>query len=350
MSLNQRTQRGRMGFTLIELLVVIAIIAILIGLLLPAVQKTREAAARTQCQNNLKQLALAWHAYHDVNESFPYGRKYSFTFADGSQTLVEIPWTLFILPYIEQGTLYQKYYSMTATTIYGTSSDPNVNPIAAVIPTFLCPSDDNQKRQVQDDGSYSGTPGVVYGTCAYLANGGYTGPQAGKGIADFEGYAPVVRITDITDGTSSTLLLGEHSTHNDPLWAATMAAQGVDPTSSWYGDETGPFYTAWNSLYYQRVSSADDYSRKLPMNWRIPSTSTDLDYLYAYGLFGFGSNHPGGANFAFCDGSVHFLPNSVSTTVVGAPVPDNWGTPENLTLLMALSTRAGGEVIPEGNY
>src|SRR5262245_49096458 len=133
MSQNKRTQRGRRGFTLIELLVVIAIIAILIGLLLPAVQKIREAAARTQCENNLKQLALAWHSYHDANESFPWARVH-FTFADGSRTWTS--WVVPIMPYLEQGTLYQKFYSMTAATYQGTSSDPTVNPTAAVIPTL----------------------------------------------------------------------------------------------------------------------------------------------------------------------------------------------------------------------
>ncbi len=137
---NQRAPRGRTGFTLIELLVVIAIIAILIGLLLPAVQKVREAAARTQCQNNLKQIALAWHYYHDTNDRFTNG-SVLFTFADGSQT--QTSWVITIAPYLEQGSLYQRFYSMTAATILGVSSDPNINPSAAVIPTLFCPSDDS---------------------------------------------------------------------------------------------------------------------------------------------------------------------------------------------------------------
>src|SRR5262249_28060475 len=175
MSLNVPTQRERTGFTLIELLVVIAIIAVLIGLLLPAVQKVREAAARTQCQNNLKQLALAWHSYHDANECFPYGQVL-FTFAGGSNFATS--WVVLILPYLEQGPIYQRLYSMTATTVRGTSSDPNVNPQAAVIPTLLCPSDDNQKHQVVN---VSGDPwapaGTVYGTYAYRANTGYGNPH-----------------------------------------------------------------------------------------------------------------------------------------------------------------------------
>src|SRR5262245_9384477 len=125
MSQNQRAQQERTGFTLIELLAVIAIIAILIGLLLPAVQKVREAAARSQCENNLKQLALAWHSYHDTNEYFPLGAV-NFTFADGSQNTVA--WVVLIMPYLEQGALYQRFYSLTAnppsyTALGGPSSD-----------------------------------------------------------------------------------------------------------------------------------------------------------------------------------------------------------------------------------
>jgi prepilin-type processing-associated H-X9-DG protein len=240
---------------------------------------------------------------------------------------------------------------MTATTYQGPSSDPNVNPTAAVIPTLLCPSDDNQKHQVSS--AFSGPSpvdspaGDVYGTCAYLANGGYGNPVISEfltfemGIATMQPYISTsVRITDITDGTSFTLLLGEHSTHYDPLWAATIAAavQQLGPTYTWITEETHPAYTSWITGYYCRIGSADS-SKGLPINWRIPSTSTDWHFALDYNLMGYGSNHPGGANFAFCDGSVHFLPNSVSTTMVG-----------NITLLEALSTRAGGEVIPEGGY
>src|SRR5262249_3309780 len=161
-----------------------------------------------------------------------------------------ISWVVPILPYLEQGMLYQKFCA--AASGWGTSSeDPNVNPIAAVIPTLLCPSDDNQQHQVI-------WLGTAFGTCAYHANGG-----SGNIFNDHNGIAggayyrnPPVRITDITDGTSSTFLLGEMSTHHDPLWAATMAANGL-ATTDWPADPINPNYTAWYGLYAYLVGSSN---------------------------------------------------------------------------------------------
>src|SRR5829696_695328 len=134
--------RHRSGFTLIELLVVIAIIGVLIGLLLPAVQKVREAAARMKCANNLKQLALGCHNYHDTNGVLPYGRKY-----DIWDTYT---WTQLVLPYVEQTAVYGGYFTLNQTpyvTSYPGSNGPIGNDVRlrtsrhAVIQTFLCPSD-----------------------------------------------------------------------------------------------------------------------------------------------------------------------------------------------------------------
>jgi prepilin-type processing-associated H-X9-DG protein len=314
------------------------------------VQKVREAASRMSCQNNLKQMALAWHSYHDVNESFPIGLGY-YLCADGGRKWT--PWVITIAPYLEQGALCQLFFM--SSNYLSTSSDPNVNPQAASYPALLCPSDGNQKRQVVELAT-----GRVWGTASYTANGGYGLPYAslGRNGVAVQTEAPVDnytsnpsswRITDITDGTSSTLMLGENSTHNDPLLAATMIANGIsDPD---YLNPASALYTWW----YENppIGSADVFGDGLPMNWRIPSTSVPLNYVFDFHANfggGYSSNHPGGCNFAFCDGSVHFLPNSVSTTIVGAPVTNNLGINENLTLLMALSTCAGGEVIPGNDF
>src|SRR5262249_52693393 len=210
-------------------------------------------------------------------------------------------------------------------------------PSAAVIPTLLCPSDDNQQRQVVQNvpGPLSDDLGDVYGTCAYRANGGPASFSLNAVIGLSATFT--TRIADITDGTSTTLLLGEWSTHHDPLFTATISKFPLNKGSRSY--ETSPTYTSWSRASHYQIGSSNCGGYGLPMNWQIPNTSTSWIYPLWYAFSGYGSNHPGGANFFFCDGSVHFLPNSVSTTMVG-----------DITLLVALSTRAGDEVIPEGGY
>jgi len=162
----RRSQKSVLGFTLIELLVVIAIIAILIALLLPAVQKVREAAARTQCTNNLKQMGLAFHGYHDVNNSFPCGVSDTLSDPSTNAYYMSLPWGVYLLPYLEQDNLYKKFSvcSLSPAGLWNSrlpwvdspggvphtfnnqagfnyaSSDPNVNPAAATVPVYRCPS------------------------------------------------------------------------------------------------------------------------------------------------------------------------------------------------------------------
>jgi prepilin-type N-terminal cleavage/methylation domain-containing protein len=185
----------RTAFTLIELLVVIAIIAVLIGLLLPAVQKVREAASSSQCKNNLKQLGLALHGYHDANRSFPPG-----VVADTSDLRSgRHSGLVYLLPYLEQNNLSNRY-DFTATW----RSPGNLALAQTRVPEFLCPS---ASGQVPEDGGVSGAPtdyAFCKGAMAYLSADATIRP--GSGLFDVNSAR---RIADVRDGTSQTFAMGE---------------------------------------------------------------------------------------------------------------------------------------------
>jgi prepilin-type N-terminal cleavage/methylation domain-containing protein len=185
----------RKAFTLIELLVVIAIIAVLIGLLLPAVQKAREAGSRIRCANNLKQLGLALHNYHEANGSFPPG-----VVADTSDVRNgKHSGLVFLLPYVEQQPLYRGYDFALSW-----KASANLAVAQVRVPTFLCPSGPND---VPDDGGVPGAP-TDYAFCkgaqAYLSASGAV--QPGSGLFDVDSLR---RFADILDGTSQTFAMGE---------------------------------------------------------------------------------------------------------------------------------------------
>jgi prepilin-type N-terminal cleavage/methylation domain-containing protein/prepilin-type processing-associated H-X9-DG protein len=306
----------RAAFTLIELLVVIAIIAILIGLLLPAVQKVREAAARIQCANNLKQLGLAAHAYHDAYKKFPLAN--SALVPQGPLYLTPF---MPLLPYLEQSALYTLYVNNKNDTYNVGATSPGATPL----PILFCPSDDIPAQPVQLPGT-----NFYYGIASYRGNSSglsYLDSNFGNDGVFINGPTPV-RITGIRDGTSNTILFGEYS-NNEPNWPAygSLFGSGQLPfcllMSSWDGTS---FLTPYATGYYA-------LNAKLPP---VPSNpNAALVYLLAR-EYGFGSSHTGGANFGFCDGSVHFLANSVAATPGG--------------LLSALCTRAGGEVVDSSSF
>jgi prepilin-type N-terminal cleavage/methylation domain-containing protein/prepilin-type processing-associated H-X9-DG protein len=333
--------RCRPGFTLIELLVVIAIIAILIGLLLPAVQKVREAANRAKCVNNLKQLALACHSYQDTYQGFPYAYDESTSttgpfFHIGYATAI-IP----LLPFLEQGNLYQQLYNVAvANNTYmgnyfggGLGNTPGSD-IATPLAVLACPSDQLPSPPTTYDSVFQAYVGVT----SYVGNiGDFTPGLQGAFYFNNQNYgmAPPTSLTAITDGTSSTVLFGERSNYN-PFWTAFTNATGFFPGVPFYA-RVSTWGTA-GEISYPGPIAVGDYSLNYnpPFDPANPLNPDILGRLYAYG-----SGHPGGANFAFCDGSVHFISNAINN----APTLAN-----GETILQALCSIDGGEVIDATQY
>lgn len=300
----------RRGFTLIELLVVIAIIAVLIALLLPAVQQAREAARRTQCKNNMKQLGLAMHNYHDTYRVFPPGwiavdpatRAMS-----AHEGLSGFGWGTMILPQIDQSALYNQLNLNLAV------NDPaNLPHIKTILPAFVCPSDTapRQTWEIEEEGS----PGTVL---AELATANYIaafGTEELDGCENAPGTAPVsaqgqcigdgtlyhnsrIGIRDITDGTSSTIFIGERKTKPQDGWWSTWS--GMVPE----GEEA-----------FQRILGSLDHPPNHP----------------AQHLDDFSSYHVGGSQFLLADGHVRFVSENIDRL-----------------LYQSLGTIQGGETVGE---
>jgi prepilin-type N-terminal cleavage/methylation domain-containing protein/prepilin-type processing-associated H-X9-DG protein len=323
----------RRGFTLIELLVVIAIISILMGLLLPAVQKIRESAARLQCQNNLKQIGLALHNYHTINGAFPTSNRTSPT------AKVRYGWMTASLPYIEQGNVYAGYDYTT-----NWDSPTNLQVTSLQIKIFQCPSSPNPSRLDGDQQNLaSNLPWVpVVATTDYatiasvhpLLAALYPGQiQALNGILA-RNTSP--RITDITDGTSNTLLVVE-SAGRPQLWqVGKPIGSPTDPTNPVRVNGGG--WARASSDFDLKGSSFDGTS--LPGPCAINCTNgANVGNAYPdprFGTNGTGetySFHTGGANLLFGDGSVHFVGQSI-----------------NIVTYAALVTAQGGEVVDASQY
>jgi prepilin-type N-terminal cleavage/methylation domain-containing protein/prepilin-type processing-associated H-X9-DG protein len=305
----------RPGFTLIELLVVLAIIAVLLGLLLPAVQKVRAAAARIQCANNLKQIALAAHSYHDVASQFPTGAHLP-VYVGGVPTGGTNLWVE-LLPYFEQGNLYAGWdFQDNSKNVAPDRKAAQVQ----VIKLLLCPSD-----ALPDPVSQATAPFIppwswgFYGLSSYGGNAGKRSVHASRMTRDGIFWIDsCVRFAGITDGTSNTFLFGERY-HRDPEFDRLLP--DVPPATDHMAARG-----RWGFVAHPAVMAQVTLSTPVPINYGMPSDG-DL-FAVQDRICAFGSGHPGGANFAFADGSVRFLSDST-------PLP----------MLKALSTRAGGEVV-----
>ena len=298
---------SRRGFTLIELLVVIAIIAILIALLLPAVQQAREAARRTQCKNNLKQIGLALHNYHDVHSTLPSGW---IAVENGQHSAHHggsgAGWGTMILPFMDQAPLYNSFDASLSII------DPANEPFhTTILPAWQCPSDPKPDKWTIEDEHSGGGPLAQLPTANYVAG---FGTEELDGCENAPGVAPVasngqcigdgafyhnskVRFADVTDGLSNTLIVGERRTHTVLGWFSTWV--GMVPE----GEEA-----------FQRVQGAFDHVPNDPV--------AHLD--------DFGSQHQGGAQFVLGDGHVRFVSENIDKT-----------------LYQSLGTIKGGEVVGE---
>ncbi|MHC5543429.1 DUF1559 family PulG-like putative transporter [Singulisphaera rosea] len=325
----------RRGFTLIELLVVIAIIAVLIALLLPAVQAAREAARRIQCTNNLKQIGLAMHNYHDSNNSFPWCGL-SIISPTATSTIQWSPHTRF-LPYIEQKSLFD---SVNFSFVW---SDPQNSTVTTTnVNAFVCPSDPRQKIPVSNwaGTSYRGSQGnsLVYGYNDSDPSKVNTTMPPPNGIY-FSNM--LVRIGDITDGTTNTAAFSEHCLGDfdnnivtelgDTFWPQTYPATSDEAVSQCQAIDS-------KNLTFQRVSnvggpwtqfyhSVSSYSH----TGRVNARSCMFPPLRI--MTNANSLHPGGVNMCMADGSVRF---AKSTT--------------DITVWRALGSRNGGEIISGDSY
>jgi len=366
---------SRRGFTLIELLVVIAIIAVLIALLLPAVQSAREAARRASCINNLKQIGIAMHNYHDQMGSYPPGC-ISIAGAPWGAQASELGWRGMILPQMEGGTVYNAYNFFLGPTMGGnlSASGQQFTAYNTVFNTWLCPSDGTNgggklpsnvpTGQWTDQpldpstgttaaltpvANYAGSfgdnycggvlcsPGLIWetpwngappigqprigwngywGTRFGLPDGFTLGAGVMRGYFDYRSTGPPSKVASITDGTSNTIMAGEvipSAAADSNFWYFNGAYAGTTVPVGW-NSNTFPA-NAPNCLSQWQNSTAPNGCR------------------YSAAAKGFTSMHPGGANFLFGDGSVKFLKSSIS-----------------LATYCALGSAAGGEVVSSDSY
>lgn len=299
-----RIRSPKSGFTLIELLVVIAIIAILIALLLPAVQQAREAARRTQCKNNIKQLGLALHNYHDTSLTFPPG---GITMGNCCGAKSGTNWAISILPYMDQAPLYNLY------DFNSFNEDPglnNGNQIVreTILSAHQCPSDivTGLERPASGPGS-----GLQYAHSTYRAVNGRANPATGwadnrgnmtgntlkwRGVLhNVSSNGRCERMADVVDGTSNTLMIGEYSTKTNTrrgtFWAYTYTS-----------------YSNSSITVGQSRTLLNDYDKCVSIGGAGGSNSCKR---------GFGSFHEGGVQFLLADGSVRFVSENVDTNTLG---------------------------------
>ena len=299
---NHRSRRARRGFTLIELLVVIAIIAILIALLLPAVQQAREAARRTECKNNLKQIGIALHNYHDVHNVFPPGyiaRNVASTDPAAVEDGSGFAWGTMILPMMDQSPLYNQF-NLNADC----RDAANLAAGRVFLPGFRCPSDTGLDIFTVSDGTNS----YELPTANYVGMYGYGSVTMAPGNPNPAGVLyrnSNVSFRDITDGTSATILVAERAQVHDFI----PGAPDVQADSTWYAAVPGVFRPAGMGTMPDEAPASlvlGHVGQMMgAMTMHHPPNTT-------HHIVNFSSRHEGGTHMLLADGSVHFISENIN--------------------------------------
>jgi prepilin-type N-terminal cleavage/methylation domain-containing protein/prepilin-type processing-associated H-X9-DG protein len=334
--MKRRTLPFRTGFTLVELLVVIAIIGVLVALLLPAVQSAREAARRMQCTNNLKQLGLALHNFHDVNKIFPPAIDQLATSpSTASSSIWKASWVPFILPYIEQQALFQQYRFDRNWTDAATNDRAN-GPIKQNLKGMLCPSAPGRNTRPANanraESDYAATTEREYPNgflSAYQSSAVATGDSNFIGVLGRNLLMSVKpasikpanhRMASITDGTSNTFIVAECAGRNTYWWMGkrqTIAIPGGG----------GPWANPGGKI---QIGGCDPTNVNYPLNLNNVAGPRAVNCINTKEIYAF---HPSGANVCFADGSVRHVPSNL-----------------DLNLAYALLTRDRGEQLPSMDF
>lgn len=339
-------RKRHQGFTLIELLVVIAIIAVLIALLLPAVQQAREAARRSQCKNNLKQLGIALHNYHDSANVFPFLKGTSAILQYNSHANVAL------LPYLDQAPLFNQISTplVVGATTYnpGTmySWDTAYPPWKNQIPVYLCPSE-------VDAWKYSNIGHQTYRLCLGDSPTGTWSGGNQRGI-----FAPIskTKIADVLDGTSNTIAMSERCNkrsggNSTVVRGGVAASTATSPPSTCAATATGMYYNSGVSMirptdvpamWTDGSPHCSGFTTTLPPN--SPSCSNSTNYV-ADSIISASSYHEGGVHVLMADGAVRFVSNNINTGNLTTAAPT--GGPSPYGVWGSLGTMSSGEVVSE---